>query len=516
MKVKSKQEKGITLIALVITIVVLIILATVSINMILDDNGIIGAAELAKDKYQNAAQKEKEDMYNLEEYLGENLESVGIVPTVEELQSRYEFEYYSSMAKAVGDVNAGRIGDNADRDKENAVAGIYTKEDNTYVVLLKDNVEENRIEPRANMIINLGGNKLSSAEECCIDMYSGDVTIDGRLEGSKIEMINTTEGKQAKAFQSRVGDKVTINGGTYISESNYDPSGSKFSGVIMSAVNLTIKDATIIAKDSVGGTCGLQIMLGATANIDNCKFEIDSKKYPTVAIQVDSGCTSSISNCDIKLSTEGRTNGISNSGNSTISNCNIKAYSNYDYSGDAYTSSSTGIRNEGILTINDCYVMGINSGVSNYGTLYVNGGTYEGFGHGGFYFAGTATESWVRNATIRECEMPEGYTAGSGMDNNAGFYIGGSTGNDNIKVYMDNCNIYGSSQPIVLRGSSGEKNNTLKISNSKINTDKKIRIDNNDDNGHKLYIGIGNNFTAADTTLESAVITENKSYIYEQ
>ena len=39
MKTKIKQEKGITLIALVITIVVLLILAGVSINAIFSENG---------------------------------------------------------------------------------------------------------------------------------------------------------------------------------------------------------------------------------------------------------------------------------------------------------------------------------------------------------------------------------------------------------------------------------------------------------------------------------------------
>ena len=68
-----KKASGITLIALVITIVVLIILATVSINMILDDNGIIGAAELAKDKYQNAAKEEQEELAYLYEELTETL-----------------------------------------------------------------------------------------------------------------------------------------------------------------------------------------------------------------------------------------------------------------------------------------------------------------------------------------------------------------------------------------------------------------------------------------------------------
>ena len=37
----QKKQKGITLIALVVTIVVLLILASVSISMLLGDNGII-------------------------------------------------------------------------------------------------------------------------------------------------------------------------------------------------------------------------------------------------------------------------------------------------------------------------------------------------------------------------------------------------------------------------------------------------------------------------------------------
>ena len=69
MKNKKKQFKkssGITLIALVITIVVLIILATVSINMILNDDGIIGAAELAKELQEIAGIKEEAELTKLD------------------------------------------------------------------------------------------------------------------------------------------------------------------------------------------------------------------------------------------------------------------------------------------------------------------------------------------------------------------------------------------------------------------------------------------------------------------
>ena len=46
---KNKRDmKGITLVALVVTIVVLLILAGVSINLVLGDNGIIKKAQEAK------------------------------------------------------------------------------------------------------------------------------------------------------------------------------------------------------------------------------------------------------------------------------------------------------------------------------------------------------------------------------------------------------------------------------------------------------------------------------------
>ena len=65
-KEKKKQEnKGITLIALVVTIVVLIILATVSINAVLGQNGIIGKAKQAKESYEKSVKAEDTAMQKL-------------------------------------------------------------------------------------------------------------------------------------------------------------------------------------------------------------------------------------------------------------------------------------------------------------------------------------------------------------------------------------------------------------------------------------------------------------------
>ncbi len=55
---KTKEIKGITLVALVITIVVLLILAGVSLNMVLGGNGIITKAKLAKQMSEVSSEKE--------------------------------------------------------------------------------------------------------------------------------------------------------------------------------------------------------------------------------------------------------------------------------------------------------------------------------------------------------------------------------------------------------------------------------------------------------------------------
>ena len=53
-----KNKSGITLIALVVTIVVLLILAGVSISMLAGENGIIKRAQEAKEKSEIAEEKE--------------------------------------------------------------------------------------------------------------------------------------------------------------------------------------------------------------------------------------------------------------------------------------------------------------------------------------------------------------------------------------------------------------------------------------------------------------------------
>lgn len=70
----SKKDKGITLIALIITIVILLILAVVTITAI-ENDGILGYSQNAGEKYNAAGKSEKEVLNEYEKHLNEGSSS---------------------------------------------------------------------------------------------------------------------------------------------------------------------------------------------------------------------------------------------------------------------------------------------------------------------------------------------------------------------------------------------------------------------------------------------------------
>ena len=94
-KLKEESElrqKGITLIALVITVVILIILATISINFVFGENGLVARAEQATQLAEEARATEDMGMYlasiqmeetqnenfRLADYLSNNIGNAGL------------------------------------------------------------------------------------------------------------------------------------------------------------------------------------------------------------------------------------------------------------------------------------------------------------------------------------------------------------------------------------------------------------------------------------------------------
>ena len=105
----AKEQRGITLVALVITIIIIIILATVTINMAFGDNGLIRQAELARDLTANSTEYETQATANLVAYMNETLAGSGIVtppetelPKVEEIKGGEAFGTKTTVEDAEG------------------------------------------------------------------------------------------------------------------------------------------------------------------------------------------------------------------------------------------------------------------------------------------------------------------------------------------------------------------------------------------------------------------------------
>ena len=88
----KNREKGITLIALVVTIVILLILAGVSISMLTGENGIINQANNAKENTELARIEEEKALNNLYEEL-KNYNTINFPSEgneqIEEIQNKY-------------------------------------------------------------------------------------------------------------------------------------------------------------------------------------------------------------------------------------------------------------------------------------------------------------------------------------------------------------------------------------------------------------------------------------------
>ena len=88
----KRKEQGITLIALVITIIVLLILAGVSIAMLTGDNGILSQAQRAKNETERAQANETSDLANIESLINEYQSNINIPQVTDERPGELEQE----------------------------------------------------------------------------------------------------------------------------------------------------------------------------------------------------------------------------------------------------------------------------------------------------------------------------------------------------------------------------------------------------------------------------------------
>lgn len=429
------------------------------------------------------------------------IDSSTLIGTIEKLSAYVdaEFIYYPNLSLAISDINNNNT-ENSVLDISTAKVKVSLSHTGKQVVMLLDDVtEESQIDINKSVDISLNGKRLLLIKPEALLNYGVDTEciILGDIKGSAIVKEYGSSSTSCSAIISS-GTSLVVNGGSYTM------SGANSSHAMFFKATGTNNEI----------------------ELNNCVVNVIStaeNSGETRAIQTQAAQTR-INNSTLNVSSNGITHGVYGLGNIAISNSTISANTALGASNgirlmggtlnvknatiladapDCHTTSnsySIGITTvaSGTIICEDSIIYGTHSGISNNGKLYISGGTYTGYCHGGIYFAhGESGVAYINDAILR-CGNYEGaYDYSNKTPEIYGcFYVGGGTGDNhnNITAYLDGCVIGdGGGNAFVVRGSSGEQNNTVNLSNCTIvDGAGLIRIDGG---ALKVNIGYGTNIT---------------------
>ena len=438
------------------------------------------------------------------------------------IETEPKIYYYSTLAGAVSDSNAGTVGTNADASQGTAVVSLYVDDNGLpNIVLLQNTSITSGLSFERNAVLDLNGYKItaelgnpeSHAYAVLVDRgYS--LRIKGQTLGSAIES-NTGSGPAVTLLYNHVGSYLEVLGGEYTvnaAETTIGVCVRNYGDVLLKdmAINATAQKVGGITSGSGG------LSIRQNNNIQNVTVNVVGLSDSTRAIDIQNAESTLISNCHLYANSDTKSGRIyciyidNTSKPTIIQNSEIVADSNYHFADGSYTVLSTGISTGttcSYLLLQNCTVKGCHDSAELHCSTDIDGGYYSSAGHG-VYFSGSHTAHRIKGAEIDDLYVG---THSSTNQNHVGVYIGGYSSATGISVYADNTNISGSNYSWVLRNSSGESDNALYISNSNINN-KTIRID--DDTTLRLYLGEGNNFDANDTTRPANVVETGADYTF--
>ena len=438
------------------------------------------------------------------------------------IETKAKVCFYSTLAGAVSDSNAGTVGTNADASQDTAVVSLYVDDNGLpNIVLLQNTTITSGLLFKRNAVLDLNGHKITAelgnpeSHAYAVLVNSGySLRIKGQTPGSAIES-NTGSGPAVTLLYNHIGSYLEVLGGEY----TVNAAETTVGVCVRNYGNVLLKDMTIDATaQKVSGITSDSgsLSLRQNNNIQNVTVNVVGLSNYTSAIEIKNAESTLISNCHLYANSNtesGRIYGIyiyNTSQPTIIQNSEIVADSNYHFANGSYTVLSMGIFAGTMcsyLLLQNCTVKGCHASAELNCSTDIDGGYYSSAGHG-VYFSGSNTAHRVKGA-----EMDDLYvgTHTNTNQNHVGAYIGGSSGATGISVYADDTDVSGSNYSWVLRNSSGESDNALYISNSNINN-KTIRID--DTTTLRLYLGEGNTFDADDTTRPANVVETGADYTF--
>lgn len=216
-KCAKKDEQGITLLSLIITVVIMIILAAVTINVTLGDGGIIDQAKTAAEATVNSAQSEQEQLASLEQELANLLAEPEGPAQVEGVTIPDGF-YYVGGTKAEGivisdspeDKNKGTSHEAAQNMKGNQFVWIPVEDDSafkTYEGYYKGELDQ-ALSDCSEPFVNGYVTEQSEYDAMKTNVLANDGFYVGRYEAG------TTN--SARSSSSGITDEVLVQQGKYV------------------------------------------------------------------------------------------------------------------------------------------------------------------------------------------------------------------------------------------------------------------------------------------------------------
>lgn len=203
---RIKENRAITLVALVVTIVILLILAGVSVNMALGNNGIAKKAQDAKKNTEMAATDESQTLDSIEQSINQFTgarEKIAVT------------NYYDSLEDAINDAN-NDVTTNGKEYFAEAKAKIEIDEQNNVFVLPLDDVSINtevQVGSAKGYTLDLNNKTITLSENGYFSQQSGKKLVldDNGTSGNIIKNVNSSTGQQI----IKSSGELVLNNGTY-------------------------------------------------------------------------------------------------------------------------------------------------------------------------------------------------------------------------------------------------------------------------------------------------------------
>ena len=474
--------------------------------------------------------------------------------------------FYANLAAAVADLNNGTAA-NAALESGAAVEVLALDSGEKVVRLLADVSESAQIDINADMTLVLNGHTLNLTTAAAkLNFAAGtNCAINGEVDGSAIKKENITSTGNTNAVLMQ-GDTLCVRGGYYsiggsftkvamffgvaatckvidldgvevLAKNTHTSTTAATKCIQAQAVNTILRNSTLSAEVQTVAQAVHVVSTGNKVEVNGCNIFVSASTSNTKAaaecMNITAECVAknstftatgynanalelkenaTIDHCTIEAAGFTAKGAKVDAGTSTFKNSKIFANAHGAHAQDGY-SHSIGIRSAGTVICMDTDVTGTHSAVQNEGNIYVKGGTFSGYSHGGFYFVHAAAHNaYINNAVLR-FGVNEGFFEDFGSNDAenkagrlAGFYFGeGYDGRSpGISAYIDGCTIEGAGgEPFVVRDAVAGSTNTVYISNTVNNatTDNPIRLNKGQTtNLAELKIGMGCNFTPADTS----------------